>query len=55
MYKKTLRGFDCTAVRHGVGWRVSAQDRRTGIAHTEYAEDINEAAGRVVSFLEANR
>ena len=54
-YTKTIRGILCVAIPHGIGWRVSACDPTTGMAHTEYAEKIAEAAEKVVKWLEKQR
>ena len=52
-FTKTIRGIRLTAVRHGIGWRVSGCNSRNGMAHTAYAEAIDVAAQIVLNFIEA--
>lgn len=52
-FVKTIRGVRLTAVRHGIGWRVSGCNFSNGMAHTAYAEQIDVAAWIVLDFIEA--
>jgi hypothetical protein len=52
-FKKTVAtekgAIELIAQRHGIGWRVTACLMVLGVAHTEWAENIDDAASKAMT------